>query len=93
MANFIHISLANGTNSMLKIVTPSKNASLAYSLKTFPYQMTHFIHVSLANGTPLICFPIKWPTLSILPLQIVRLKKFPCQMDHFIDVSIANGTL
>ena len=41
-----------------------------YALKSFLLQMAHFIYVSLANGTPLICFPIKWLTLSILPLQI-----------------------
>ena len=38
------------------------------------HQMAHFIHVSLANGTALKTLPLKWPTLSMFPSQVVHLK-------------------
>ena len=49
----------------------------------FPNQMVHFIHLALTNGAPYNRFPLKWPTLSMFPLHMVRRK----------IVSRSNGTL
>ena len=79
MGKFIHASLAKcyALKSFFNQITHlSIFPSEIICLKSFPPAMAHFLLASLANGiyTPWNRFPLKLPTLSMFPSEMVRLK-------------------